>query len=122
MPSTLAMLAYAYAKSGDETNALSILEELKNLRKSPGRGYAPPLLIAYIHEGLGRVDEALDWLELAMEERDGWLVYLNSFPRFESLRNEARFKDILSRLQLPENGILENPVSAHTNHKPGKNG
>jgi len=105
MPPTLAMLAYAYAKSGDEANALALLDELKNLRETPGRGYAPPLLIAYIYEGLGRVEEALDWLELAMEERDGWLVYLNAFPRFESLRNESRFKDILSRLQLPDSEI-----------------
>ena len=101
MPPTVAMLAYAYAKSGDETNARAILEQLKSLRENPQTGYAPPLLIAYIHEGLGDVDAALDWLELALEERDGWLVYVNSFPRFESLRNEARFKDILSRLQLP---------------------
>ena len=63
-------------------------------------------LISYRHyEGLGKTDEALDWLDKAVLERDGWLVYLNSFPRFESLRNEARFKDILSRLNLPANEI-----------------
>jgi len=106
MPPTLAMLAYAYAKSGDETNALAILEDLKSLRENPQRGYAPPLLVAYIYEGLGRVEEALDWLDLAVEERDGWLIYLNSFPRFESLRDEPRFKDILSRLQLPAPQLL----------------
>lgn len=105
MPPALAMLAYAYAKSGDESSALAILEELKRLRENPGRGYAPPLLIAYVYEGLGKTDEALDWLDKAVLERDGWLVYLNSFPRFESLRNEARFKDILSRLNLPANEI-----------------
>jgi len=104
MPPTLAVLAYAYAKSGDQTNALAILEELKSLRENPDRGYAPPLLIAYIYEGLGRVEDALDWLDKAVEERDGWLVFLNSFPRFESLRAEARFKDILRHLQLPESG------------------
>lgn len=120
MPPTLAMLAYAYAKSGDETNALALLEELKSLREAPDLGYAPPLLIAYIYEGLGRAEEALDWLELAMEERDGWLIYLNTFPRFESLRDEARFKDIMRRLQLPGNGIQITDVNAHTNHRPGK--
>jgi adenylate cyclase len=104
MPPAIAMLGYAYAKSGDEKQALALLEELKSLKDQPGRGYAPPLLIAYIHEGLGRVDEALDWLDKAIEERDGWLLYLNSFPRFESLRGEARFKAIMRRLQLPESG------------------
>ncbi|MCJ7558532.1 MAG: FlgO family outer membrane protein [Gammaproteobacteria bacterium] len=102
MPPTLAMLAYAYAKSGDDTHALAILDELKSLGEESRQGYAPPLLIAYVYEGLGRTADALDWLERAMDERDGWLVYLNTFPRFESLRSEARFKDILRRLQLPE--------------------
>jgi adenylate cyclase len=101
LPPSLAMLAYAYAKSGDERKALAILEELKSLREQPGPGYAPPLLIAYVYEGLGRVGDALDWLDKAVEERDGWLVYLNSFPRFESLRDEMRFKEILQHLQLP---------------------
>ncbi len=101
MPPALAALAYAYAKSGDEKPALAILDELKGLSDHPGRSYAPPLFIAYVYEGLGRVEDALDWLDKAVEERDGWLIYLNSYPRFESLRDEARFKDILQRLQLP---------------------
>ena len=105
MPPTLAMLAYAYAKSGDEAHAVAILKELQNLNEQSPQGYAPPLLIAYVYEGLGQTDQALDWLEKAVEERDGWLINLNSFPRFESLRNEARFKDILHRLRLPENPL-----------------
>ena len=103
MPPTLAMLAYAHAKSGDEARALAVLAELKGLREPSNPGYAPPLLIAYVYEGLGMTDDALDWLEQAFEERDGWLVYLNSFPRFESLRGEPRFQDILRRLDLPQN-------------------
>jgi len=114
LPPSLAMLAYAYAKSGDENRALAILEELKSLRDQPGRGYAPPLLIAYVYEGLGRVGDALDWLDKAVEERDGWLVYLNSFPRFESLRGEARFKEILQRLQLPEKAGSEHGMGSPT--------
>lgn len=103
LPPTLAVLAHAYAKSGDEANALTLLAELESLRESPGRGYGSPLLIAYVYEGLGKTEEALNWLERAVTERDGWLVYLNAFPRFESLRDEPRFKDILRRLGLPVN-------------------
>ena len=102
MPPTLAMLAYAYAKSGDEARALTVLAELEGLREPSRHGYAPPLLIAYVHEGLGKTDDALEWLERAFTERDGWLVYVNTFPRFESLRNEPRFQDILRRLELPK--------------------
>jgi TolB-like protein/Tfp pilus assembly protein PilF len=104
MPPALAALAYAYAKSGDERPAVAILDELKGLAGHPGRGYAPPLFIAYVYEGLGRAEDALGWLDKAVEARDGWLIYLNSYPRFESLRGEARFEDILQRVQLPQSG------------------
>jgi adenylate cyclase len=102
LPPTLAVQAYALAKSGDQAGARSILADLVKLRESPQQGYAPPLLIAYVHEGLGDSEEALDWLDIAIQERDGWLVSLNSYPRFDSLRSEPRFQKILKRLALPD--------------------
>lgn len=102
IPPTLAILAHAHAKSGDRESALAILAELEKLRESPDRGYASPVLIAYVHEGLGNSALALDWLEQAFSERDGWLVNLNSFPNFESLKDEPRFMEILRRMNLPE--------------------
>ena len=104
MPSTLSALAYAYAKSGDTRQALEILDKLKRLRESSQRGHSPAFQIAYVYEGLGRTEDALDWLDQAFEERDGWLLYLNAFPRFESLRSEERFQDLLRRMNLPESG------------------
>jgi len=101
MPSPLAIQAYAYAKSGDEAKALEILAGLEARRETPGRGYVSPVLIACVYQGLGRTDEALIWLEQAITERDGWLVFMNSFPRFESLRGEPRFENILRRVGLP---------------------
>lgn len=103
MPSTLAALAYAHAKSGNTSQALELLEQLQSLGGQPQRGHAPALLIANVYEGLGRTEDALDWLDRAFEQRDPWLISLNSFPRFESLREEERFQDLLRRLNLPEN-------------------
>jgi adenylate cyclase len=101
MVPALAIQAFAYAKSGDEKNALAILSELESRRQSPGLGYASPVLIACVYEGLGQTEDALKWLEIGLEERDGWLVHLNAFPRFESLRGEPRFNDILRQVGLP---------------------
>jgi hypothetical protein len=44
--------AYAYAKSGDEANALAILAGLESRRITPGRGYAieSPVLFKMISE------------------------------------------------------------------------
>ena len=95
MPSTLAMLAYAYIKSGDEARALELLAELEIGQDLPVRGYVSPVLIAHVHEGLGKPEDALNWLEKGFKERDGWLILLTAYPRFESLRGEPRFQDLL---------------------------
>jgi len=103
MPSTLAMLAYAYTRSGNEAGALELLTKLEGRRELPGGGYVSPVLIAHVYEGLGKSEDALIWLEKGYMERDGWLILLNSYPRFESLRSEPGFQDILQRVGLPDN-------------------
>ena len=103
MVPTLAIQALAHARSGDEAKALAILSELESRRELPERGYVSPVLIAAVYEGLGKTEEALSWLETGLEERDGWLIFLNAFPRFESLRAEARFEKVLQHVGLPAN-------------------
>jgi serine/threonine-protein kinase len=102
LPPAVATHGYALARAGDEVGALAALAELEARRDNPAQGYASPVLIALVHEGLGRKDEAFAWLETAFEERDGWLLLMNSFPRFESLRDDPRFLDLLRRLDLPK--------------------
>jgi TolB-like protein/tetratricopeptide (TPR) repeat protein len=111
VPSTLAALAYANAKSGNTSKALELLEQLKSLGELSQQGHVPALQIAYVYEGLGRTEDALDWLDRAFELRDGWLVHLNGFPRFESLREEERFQGLLRRMNLPK-GSEVNRVQA----------
>jgi len=101
LSSTLAMQAYALGKSGDEAGALEVLAELLSYRESRDRGYVAPVLIAHVYEGLGKTEDAIEWLEKAMVERDGWLILLNIYPRFESLRGDPRFQEILERVGLP---------------------
>ena len=45
--------------------------------------------------GLGNHALALDELERAMKERSGWLVFLRVDPRFDGLRSETRFQQVL---------------------------
>ncbi|HEX7807351.1 MAG TPA: tetratricopeptide repeat protein, partial [Thermoanaerobaculia bacterium] len=45
-----------------------------------------PVHFATVHVALGELDEAIMWLERAVEARSGWLVYLPMEPRFDALR------------------------------------
>jgi tetratricopeptide (TPR) repeat protein len=49
----------------------------------------------------GRLDEAFDYLDQAIDARDPALVYLSIAPHWDSLRNDSRFGQRLGRLALP---------------------
>ncbi len=81
------------AKRGE---ALKVLADLKAASK---RRYVPSYEIAVIHAGLGDKDEAFAWLQKAYDDRDSsWLVDLNVDPRFEPLRSDARFVELVRRI------------------------
>ena len=58
--------------------------------------------MAIVHTALGNKDEALAWLQRAVDQRDGgfWLRP-NVDPRVDSLRGEPRFRALLANLHLP---------------------
>ncbi len=57
--------------------------------------------VADIYIGLGEIDEAFQWLEKAREEQSVWL-YLRIDPRYDPLRSDPRFQDLLRRMNFPE--------------------
>jgi TolB-like protein/DNA-binding winged helix-turn-helix (wHTH) protein/tetratricopeptide (TPR) repeat protein len=71
--------------------------ELENAKD--GQASARTLSVAFAR--LGQDDEAIDWLERALREREGWVVYLNANPEFDGLRANPRFKDLVARIGLP---------------------
>jgi pentatricopeptide repeat protein len=94
-------IGYAYAVSGQRKNALNVLEEYKRLRAAKQR-YISPCKIAAIYTGLGKKDQAIEWLEKAYEEQSVLLLYLNIEPLWDPLRSNPRFQDILRRMNFPD--------------------
>ncbi len=95
----VAPLGHAYAVSGRREEAMRLIEELKGRSE---RGYEP-LNIALVHAGLGQNDEAMRWLEKAYQARSAWLITLalKVGPRWDALRSDARFQDLLRRIGFP---------------------
>ncbi len=90
-------LANACAVAGRRQEALDVLEELKARRD---RQYVSPWGLASIYARLGETGFALEWLERAYDEHDSTLVWLKVHPRFDPLRSEPRFLELLKRLGL----------------------
>lgn len=51
--------------------------------------------IATLYAAAGDDEEALKWLKIARQERNGFLVFVGVDPRFDSLRETGEFADIL---------------------------
>jgi len=96
-PLMLALLGHAYAVSGKTAEAKQVLNDLQELQ---GQRYVSPYTVAAIHAGLGDQDQAFNWLETAVEERDIWLMNLKVDPVFAKLRSQKKFTDILARIRL----------------------
>lgn len=99
-PVSLASLGHAHANAGHRPEARKILAKLKG---RASKGYVPPYSLALVSAGLGDRAQTLDWLEKAYEERDVWLVWLQTDPRFDAIRNEPRFRNLAAEMGiLPE--------------------
>ncbi len=58
--------------------------------------------IAFQSAEIGEMEEAMTWLERGYEERDPALVFVKTDARFDPLRSDPRFQDLLRRIGFPE--------------------
>jgi len=91
-------LGYAYAVAGERAEARKLLEELKARSK---QSYVPWFYIAGIYAGLGEKDQAITNLEKAYEQHEQGLAVMKREPMFDPLRSDARFQELLRRMNLP---------------------
>jgi TolB-like protein/Tfp pilus assembly protein PilF len=92
-------LGFAYAVSGKRYDAIKILTQLEKLQK---QGLVPSGSVAILHGALGDSNEAFSWLEKAYDERDPQLTYIKVGRRFEPLRKDPRFAQLVRRVGLPD--------------------
>jgi len=91
----VSLLGYALAKAGRREEALTSLAELES---RSNQRYVPAYNIAALCNGLGERDEAFKWLEKAFKERDARMMLLKVEPRWNDLRSEPRFIDLMRRM------------------------
>jgi len=107
----LAAIGHAYVSAGKRELAEKILGELCS---PPVSRYVAPVYPAIVAAGLGQRAMAFDELERAVTERSGWLVFLRVDPRFDVLREDQRFQQILERMAAPaERTTYESSGSSH---------
>ncbi len=102
-PQVLALLGHAYASSGYKTEAVKILEQLKELSK---QRYVSAYSLAIVYLGLGDKEEALRWLEKSYQDRAGIdITTIKVDPFLDPLRGDPRFEELVAKVFAPKNGL-----------------
>ena len=91
----IALLGFASAVAGQTDEANRILEELKQQKE-----YVSPVYIAMVYAGLKDKDRAFEWLQKAYEEHSEYLSFIKVEPEFDSLRDDPRYRKLLSSIGL----------------------
>ena len=89
------LLAWAYARMGRRSDALSVLGRVL---KPP----SDPAGISQVHFALGNRDEGFKWLTRAFDERENFVSFVKFDPAFDDVRDDPRFRALVARLKLPD--------------------
>src|SRR5262245_38530212 len=89
-----------YAEGGYARAMVLAAEKLAVLS---GTVYVHYTEIAGMYAEAGKTGEALAWLEKAYDVRDPNTPTINVIPHFAGLRSDPRFRELLRRMNLPQN-------------------
>ena len=91
-------LAQAYASTGKRAEAVQLLRSLQ-LREASGE-VLPEFPLIWAHAALGDYDEAFARLEKAYREHRDRMVWVKVDPQLAPLRADARFHDLVRRMNM----------------------
>jgi tetratricopeptide (TPR) repeat protein len=96
-PEAVAAPGHTYALRGRRTKAKQVLSALRKLSRQK---YVSSYLAAKIYTALGDNDEAFASLQRAVQERSGWLLFVNVDPCLDPLRFDPRFLGLRESMNL----------------------
>jgi len=95
---TLAGMGNIYGITGQRGEAARILD---SLNKMSTQKYVTPYGLALVYAGLGETGKVFEYLEKAYDDRSNWLIWLNLDPRWDSVRSDKRFIELVRKVGLP---------------------
>jgi TolB-like protein/Flp pilus assembly protein TadD len=90
----MSIRGYICARLGKAKEAHEALHTLEAVSRER---YVPPYATALVYLGLGQHDSALQWLERAYDAHDVHLAFPPVDPKWDPLRADGRFADLLGR-------------------------
>ena len=60
--------------------------------------YVDPYFVSIVYLGLNDKDQAMAWLEKAYDAKSGFITSLFHEPKWDEMRSDPRFKEMMNRL------------------------
>lgn len=98
-PGTRAALAYSYGLAGERRKVLGLARELEQIA---AKAYVSPYDFVLTSLALEENDLAMSWLTRAYEARSSYMAFVRADPRLKALHSDARFRELLGRMEFPE--------------------
>lgn len=95
----LAELAYIYGRAGEPVQARHALAKLEELNR---RQPIDPAILSRAYLGIGDNNQALFLLEKASAQHSNLMTTLKVDPRYDPLRSDPRFQDLMRRVGLAQ--------------------
>jgi len=99
IPLTLGYLTYAYGRAGRRNDARELLDQMETMATT---AYVSPSTVAIGYVGLDDWDVAFKWWNQAVDVRDPLIVPIKTFPFFDPVRDDPRYRALLRRMNLSE--------------------
>ena len=96
-PLMLGWLGLASGLGGQTDEARMLLQRLHAIA---AERFVLPSSFAWLHLGLGEIDEAFVWMERAAAHNDEWVHPLKTYSFMDPIRSDPRFHQLLCRLNL----------------------
>jgi len=94
----LGFQGHALARSGEKASAWNNIRKMEELARTT---YVTPAHLALTYAGLEEKDLAIGSLQKSYDNGDAFLVFTRMLPQFENLHSDARFQELLQRMNFP---------------------
>jgi hypothetical protein len=96
-PMVMGSLGLALAESGNAAEARAMLERFRTIAL---KAYVPPTSFAWIHLGLGEIDEFFVWMDRAVDARDHIIMPIKTYRFLDPIRRDPRYGALLHKMNL----------------------
>ncbi|MEO6390268.1 MAG: protein kinase, partial [Pyrinomonadaceae bacterium] len=100
MPSAMAdyLLCFALRDAGEIDEARKVRDKLIQRTETE---YVMPFFRAMAHVAVGEIDQAFEWFEKSLANRDEWMIWFGTDPKLDPIRTDPRYLELLRRTHNP---------------------